>query len=166
MNTQFTQFLAVWGAVVSTIALLWQIFQWTRANPRIAAKVQMNESHSSASDDWISFELRNRGGKPTTIEEIMFVDHESWWSRLAGYPNRIENIYVSHKSTMPLPIVLDPGEVWKGTCPLDEEYERGGLGRTRRQRFEVGQLFYRIRCAHTDRLISGRVAPERVMERM
>lgn len=168
MDPRLTEALAIWGSSVSTVALVWQIFQWVKSNPRIAVNAHMVEGHSTDVDDSISFELRNRGRQPTTIEEIMFVAHSSWFARLTRYPDLIENVWVGNESTMKLPVILEPGEVWKGSCPLEARHERGGLSdhKTRRERFAAGKLFYRVRCAHTDSLISGTVKPENFFERM
>lgn len=172
MDPKWTAVLAVWGAVVSTIALGWQFFLWFRANPRVHARATMMESPAGgAAEDWIEFKLRNRGGKPTTVEEIKFVSYGNWLDQLFRVPSCTENIWVRHPAdhtspTMKLPAVLQPGELWKGGCYLGPRSEQPRLDGTRRERFNAGKLCFRIRCAHTDRIISGVVKPESLFERL
>jgi hypothetical protein len=141
MDPRLTQFLAIWGAVISTIAFIWQVYQWKHSVPRIAVRAEILESCSTGADDLIFFELRNRGRQPTTVEEIMFIEHRSWYARITRIPDHLENIWVGHEKTMRLPVVLQPGQMWKGHCPLDAKHEsRMFDGKTRRQRFNEGRL--------------------------
>ena len=116
--------------------------------------------------DWIGFEVRNRGGRATTVEEIILVDYDNWALRLLKIPQRSEFLSVYHRDTIKLPVVLEPGEIWKGHCPLGPSPEAPRIGDSRRKRLAAGCLFYRVRCAHSDRLISGRVKPEPYLVRM
>lgn len=172
MDPKWTAVLAVWGAVVATVALSWQFFLWVRSNPRVHVQATMKESPTGDSaEDWIEFKLRNRGGKPTTVEEIMFVSYGNWLGRLFHVPVRIENVWVRHPSDktspmMKLPVVLQPGELWKGSCYLGPRNDVPHLDSSRRERLSVGKLYYRIRCAHTDRVLSGTVRPESFLERL
>lgn len=167
MNQTLTTVLAVWGAVLSTFAIGWQIFLWRRANPHVLAKATMKESLSGDSaDDWIVFELRNRGGKPTTIEEIHFVAYENWFDQVLRHPNNVENLSAYRPTEIKLPAILHPGELWKGNCYLGPRDEDPHLDSTRRKRFVAGKLFFRIKCAHTDRTINGTVKPEPFSERL
>lgn len=164
MDPKLTFALAAWGAVVSTVGICWQVFQWVRAHPRIAVRAVAYESPTGdEADDYVRFELRNRGGRATTIEEIMFVSYESWFARLRRDPNRIEYLSAYKTETLKLPVLLQSGELWRGTCYLGPRNDPPHLDQTRRERFVAGKLTYRIRCAHTDRLIAGIVQPEEFM---
>lgn len=160
MNPTLTFVLAIWGAVISTVAISWQIFIWLRSNPRIVPRVFVIESPTGdETQDYVSFEIRNRGGKPTTIEEIMFISSDGWLSHLQGL-KKTEYLSAYKTDDLKLPVVLPPGEIWKGTCYLGPRQDPHRLDRTRRERFLAGRLFYYIRCAHTDRFIRGKVRAE------
>jgi hypothetical protein len=119
-------------------------------------------------DDYVIFELRNRGRQATTVEAIMFVEYSGWFARLTKIPSRVENVWVGQEKDMKLPGDLLPGGVWKGSCPLQPRHEQydSKQSRSRRQRLEAGRLFYRVQFSHTDRFIAGTVKPEIQMRRM
>jgi len=84
--------------VVSTVALSWRFFLWVRSNPRVHVQATMKESPTGDSaEDWIEFKLRNRGGKPTTVEEIMLL-LGNWicggegFMILRGFPGLVESV--------------------------------------------------------------------------
>lgn len=172
MNPTLTAVLAVWGAMLATFTACWQIFQWLRAKPRIHVKATMMENPiDGPADDWIEFEIRNRGGMPTTVEEIMFVSYERWFTQLLRFPNRVENLWIHHPEDksphlMELPTALPPSGLWKGSCYLGPREDLPHLDSTRRERFLKGKLFYRIRCAHTNQTINGTVKPRAFWERL
>lgn len=166
MDQRFTAALAIWGACLSTIAFGWQILQWLLSRPRIAAKAQVREGPWRDDENVVAFELRNRGGKPTTIEEIMFVQYSNCFFRLLRFPSRIEYLSAWKSDMLELPVLLQPGEIWKGSCYLGPRDDEPHLDASRRKRFDAGQLFYRIRCTHSDRTIAGVVKPESFFERL
>ena len=161
MNPTLTTVLAIWGAVLSTVVFLWDIRKWMRNNPKIVAKIEFHEPITEDGEGWISYEIRNRGGRPTTIEELMLVKYQPGiWGWLRFYEFS-ENVWVRHKDTVKLPVVLQPGEVWKGHSPVTAGPDGMFEDRDRQALILAGQLYFKIRCAHSDRLISGRVIPER-----
>lgn len=104
---------------------------------------------------FISYELRNRGGKATTIEEIMLVSYSSGIWGWLGYFDRLENTSKASRDTVELPTVLNPNAVWKGHSEIQE---RGlSLGADKESLIRSGKLFYKIRCTHSKKLLSGRV---------
>ena len=164
MNVTLTSVLAIWGAALSTITFVWNVWKWRRENPRIAVKVEALESHETDGFRGISYELRNRGGKMTTIEEIMLVKYQpGFWGLLGLYEHCRYESQASRKSVK-LPVALQPGGVWNGYTQIAEE--RSLTGMDTNDLILKGRLFYKIRCAHTDRLISGKVKPERVSMRI
>ena len=165
MNPTLTTVLAIWGAALSTIVLLWDIRKWVRNNPCIVARVEFHEGFSEEGGGWISYEIRNRGGRPTTIEELMLADYNVVWPRwfLIYVVRRdlcVENVHVKHKDTVKLPVVLQSGEVWKGQSPVDKEQRRSFDGLDYETLIKAGKLYFKIRSAHSDRLISGKVKAE------
>jgi hypothetical protein len=163
MDPKLTTILAIYAAFLSTAGFAWQVFQWMRNHPKIAVSA---EADSNGMDEWIRFELRNRGGKATTIEEIMFVTYANAFTRFLKFPARVEYLSSYHNDTIKLPIMLQPGELWKGNCPLVPDRESLEPRTSRKERLDAGRLNFRVRCAHTDRLISGVVRREGFFPRM
>jgi hypothetical protein len=156
-----TTTLAIYAAVLSTIVFLWDIRKWLRNNPRIAVKIEYHEGSSEDDEGWISYEIRNRGGKATTIEELM-LSNFGWMPEFWQYFTRrdlwSENVFVAFAETVKLPVVLQPNGVWKGHSPLYRPEQMMRI--EKRKLIEQGKLFYRIRCAHSDRLVIGKVKTE------
>ena len=157
-----TTALAVYAAVLSTIVFLWDIRKWQRNNPRIAVKVEYHEPVSEDGEGWISYEIRNRGGRATTIEELMLANYRRMPELLLYFTKRelfSENVFVRYKDTVKLPVVLQPNEVWKGNSPVRKR-DHHALENDDLELIKQGKLFYKVRCAHSDRLITGKVQPE------
>ena len=162
MSPLLTTGLATWGALISTFVLLWDIQKWRRNSPRIAVKVEYHEPVTEDDDGWISYEIWNRGGQATTIEELALANYR-WMPWFLFYFTKrdlcVENVFAKNKDTVKLPVVLQRNEVWKGHSPIRHKRHRS-VGDVNEELFKQGKLFYRIRCAHSDRLIIGKVQPE------
>jgi|ERR1051326_5249179 hypothetical protein len=129
MNPTLTTILAVWGATISTFVFLWDIRKWQRNKPQIVAKIQFHEGFSEDEGGWGSYEIRNRGGRATTIEELMLVKYQDGiWGWFRFY-EQSENVWVKHPETVKLPVMVQPGEVWKGHSPgTGKAYRRSIVG--------------------------------------
>lgn len=151
MNPDLVSLFAVWGAVVSTAALIWNIWRWTRERPIINAVVKTYE----ALDEGIEFTIRNRGGAPTTIEEITLLTYESGVAGLLRMKATKQYLSAAYRKTAKLPAILAPGGVWRGTAPFLEH--AGPQGPDNREHVEAGRLFYKIQCSHRRDPYFGRV---------
>jgi hypothetical protein len=63
-----TTFLACWGAVLSTIAIIWNFFEYRRNRPNL--KVEANYSlivNSGASQPTVTITMVNTGKEPLTV---------------------------------------------------------------------------------------------------
>lgn len=159
MEWSLTTFLAIWGALLGTISLLWNLWRWRRELPQLAVKVEARESYIEEDAGCIVFEIRNRGGRPTTVEEIVLINYEdSFWGKL-GFFGQCENVWVKYPETVKLPVVLKTGEVWKAHVPYPDEDHRL-LDLDKADLILRRRLFYKITCAHEDRPIRGRVRRE------
>lgn len=155
MDSTLTTFLAIWGAVLGSLSLAWNVWTWLRGRPRIVAKVKLREWLNGHS---ICYEIRNRGDKPTTIEEIMLVKYQDGFWGLLGQHEHVVYASGAYRETAKLPSHLAPGEVWKGYSPIPDE--RGILNGRQLALIEEGRYYFKIQCAHTDRLLKGKVRPE------
>jgi hypothetical protein len=160
MNSTLTPYLAGWGAVLSLFTFLWSFWKWRREKPRVVVKVEAREDQFGDDDGngAIHYELRNRGGKPTTVEEIILVQYQNGICGLLRHYQHCENTSVKYRETVKLPVVLKSGEVWKGYSVLSDESRLTKMDKPALIR--AGRLFYKIQCAHTDRLLSGKVRLE------
>ncbi len=161
MNTTQTTALAVWGAVLGTLSFAWNVWTWLRSRPRIAVKVELREMLDEAA---ICYEIRNRGDKPTTVEEIMLVKYQDGLPGLLHLFEHVENVSAKYRATAKLPVQLSPGDVWKGHSLMPGE--RSLMEMDKLALIAKGQLHFKIRCAHTDRLLSGKVTTEKLTMRL
>ena len=157
MDPVLTSTLAVWGSAVSTGVLLWNMWTWHQNKPQIVTKV---ETYENPFGDGIAFEIRNRGGRATTVEEIMLVTYREDIGGFLGFFPSYENVSACYRDTAKLPVVLQPGDVWKGSAPFSEKRPIHGFDLAKL--IQDRRLFFKIRCAHTDRLLSGKVKEESI----
>jgi hypothetical protein len=155
MDLNLTGVLAIWGAGLSTVTLILQVIRWRRERPRIAAEVEWRDFSTTQG---IHFAIRNRGDKPTTIEEVVLVTFQEGWLGFLGMKQTEEYISHQHPSTAKLPAALGPGEIWRGEAPFSQG--RRGDAEEKLALIEAGRLFYRIRCAHAPRPVQGKVKPD------
>ena len=103
-----------------------ELWKWRRENPQIAVKVEAHEAIEAIDQSGaIHYELRNRGGKSTTIEEIMLVKYAAGiWGLLRNWEH-IEYTSRASRETVKLPMVLKPGELWTGYSVIAEERPPG-----------------------------------------
>ena len=91
----------------------------------------------------------------------MLVTFENSVRRFFGDPNYVENTSVKYGDGVKLPAKIQFGEIWEGLCYLGDEMEDPAPPSSETlRRLNAGNLYFRIRCAHTDRLIRGKVVPE------
>lgn len=152
MDWNLTSFLAIWGAALSTFTLLMNLAKWRRERPRIAAEVETYEGVGGAG---IRFTIRNRGDRPTTIEEVTLLTYQQGFLGFLGMKESEEYLSAKHGKTVKLPASLGPGEIWRGDAP----FLVGWRADADEKLFLIHakRLFYRVRCAHSGRPILGRV---------
>lgn len=152
MDWNLTTFLAIWGAALATLTFFLHIARWRRERPRIAAEVETYDVPAGAG---IRFAIRNRGDKPTTIEDVILLTYQPGFMGLIGMKHTEEPLSGLHRRTAKLPAVLGPGEIWRGEAPFSEG--RRGDAAEKLSLIETGHLFYKITCAHSSRPKLGKV---------
>ncbi len=155
MNLNLTTGLALWGAVVGSLSLVWNIWTWCRSRPRIKAKIELRELGIGFE---IRYEIRNQGDKPSTIEEIMLVKYQDGILGFFGMPEHVEYFSGVHRKEQKLPAALAPGELWTHSSPMSEDRRPDSMDVL--ALIESGRLYFQIRCTHTDRKVSGKVRHE------
>jgi hypothetical protein len=152
-----TNVLAWWGAIVATLVLLWDIRKWHKEGVRLSARI---EGIDVPAGEGVRCEICNRGGKATTIREVMLVTlQEEWWLRLLGMSKSIRNLSASAPE-INLPFLLVPGAAWSGTYffPKKESHPVGNENYS--ELLERGRLYYKVRFSHSNRCVRGRVKKE------
>lgn len=122
-----TTFLAVWGAIVSTIVLVWDVYKWRRTgHPKliIRASGNLRDAHSNNSQKYISVKVTNIGDKPTTIGLITYRYYKTkpgkWrrqWPEQRGFFNKPMN------ASAELPYKLEVGAEWSCLAVQTKEIE-------------------------------------------
>ena len=111
------EFLAWWGAVVSTIVLAWDIYKWKTAGAKLKITASTNmESYNIPEYEGkklITANVSNLGDRPTTITIIALVFYKSKFHKLLKKSNKVFILPIP-STAQPLPFVIQPGEIWTG----------------------------------------------------
>lgn len=115
-----TVWLAIYGAVASTLGGIWQFYQWWKSGPQLSLKATKNMQMASGGriDDkqYIVLNVSNRGSSATTITHLAIYIYDSWLDRVLRKRSKAA---VVDQDT--LPAVLEPGKQWTGLCHQSEE---------------------------------------------
>jgi len=143
--------VAWWGAIVATVVLLWDIYKWKTAGPKIRFHVTPGMivvgDPSREGQCFISAEATNTGDRPTTLTNLVFQHYKSYFAMLKHKP-QTSRIFTEPSPSQPLPYILQPGSVWRGLCPQTEDIEK--LAKT-------GYLVCGLCHSHSDKEIDRRV---------
>ena len=152
-----TDIAAWWGAVIATLALVWNIFTWIRSGPRFVAKVEWIDYLKPAS---VRFTITNRGQQPATIKEVHLTDLPKFIpSKSLNQDCRLFHPGSREEYHGIFPRLLAPGVVDQQTFEIDpgsEELRDNPIA----ELFASGKLFYLIKVSNSDVPLHGRVAPE------
>src|SRR6266850_3902506 len=90
--TEKAGIVAWWGAVLSTIVLLWDIYKWRTAGPklRVVAQSGLEGINMPELDGKILFsiDVTNYGDRPTTITSVCLMHYSSLLSRVRKRADR------------------------------------------------------------------------------
>jgi hypothetical protein len=132
---QSIEFVAWWGAVLSTVVFLWDIYKFRAAGPKLRFSVRTGmQSINMPSFDGktlIQTEVANYGERPTTLTNIgLYYFENAWsWSRLRNRPTKAA-VLSDPNPAQPFPFELKPGAVWRGLTeqvPQIEEWATNGI---------------------------------------
>jgi hypothetical protein len=147
-----TQICALWGALVGTASLVWNVWSWSRSRPKVDVTATLIGEGDEAE---ITYEIRNRGGQPTTLEEIRLVTYGAAPLRWIGMFSAEERVSNKHRMAFCLPVPLAPGGLWKGAAPLVDR--SCALDSTKEGLIRKGALFCRVRLTHSSRWVETAV---------
>ena len=144
-----TDIAAWWGAVIATAVLIWDIYKWRTAGPRLAVDVRSGmkffNDPNRKDDFFITVRIANTGDRPTTITNMGFAYYSSFLSYLLEKPTKAVTIF---RPGTPLPHILRPGDIWDGAAKQDAELEQWARD---------GYLFCLIYHSATTKAVQARV---------
>lgn len=128
LNLNLIDILAVWGAFVASLVLLWDVYKWRTSGPRTSFTVSPDKmiiGHPLFPEDktYISAKAINTGDRPTTITNLGFQWYKSRFHKLCRKPC-VSAIVGNPNPGLPLPYVLQPGTTWDGLADQDEVIEK------------------------------------------
>lgn len=122
--------IAAWvGATTGTLVLLWDVFKWLHARPRLTVSAAPNmEAFGSAvaligNKTVVVVEARNVGDAKTTITHLVGFYYDSWLQRLLHRKPK-KSFIVANPAPGKLPHVIDRGEQWLGLMEQNDDLER------------------------------------------
>lgn len=115
----FITITAIWGAITGTLALSFEIYKWYKNGPKLEITVSPNMQvfdpalRKLFSEQLVMVRVVNRGTLPAKITDLLGWVFDTRLKRLFGKP-RDGFFVVDSKSSIPLPVVLEPGQDWSG----------------------------------------------------
>lgn len=112
--------VAWWGAILSTIVVLWDIYKWKTSGPKlkvdISANMQYFEQGTGRVDDktYVIVNIANVGQRLTTITNVGMQYYESRIKRIMKKP-KTSFIVTTPNQYLPTPYKLEAGTTWMAT---------------------------------------------------
>ena len=112
-----SNFAAWWGAIIATLAVIWNIVLAIRSGARVHVSANPNMKiyppgpPASRDNTYINVAAVNRGNSPTTITQFCGYYTKSFWYLLRGKKQEFV-INIDPAIGKPVPYVLNPGEEW------------------------------------------------------
>ena len=131
-NWSISDYAAWWGAIIATLALLWNIVVAIQSGPRVYVRASPNmkvfpEDPITKDKTYISVIAVNRGNAPTTITHFCGFYADSLWNLIRR--KRQHFIINAHPSLgKPVPYVLAPGKEWSNLADQDDIQDKMGKG--------------------------------------
>jgi hypothetical protein len=151
MTGDKTAVVAWWGAVLSTIVFIWDIYKYRKAGPRLRFEVHAGMILVPSPDkrEFISSTVTNYGDRSTTLTNIAIFYFENRWS-IAHFRNRPTRAAVAYdlNTHQQFPWELKAGNVWMGRTEQTPELMKWG---------EAGVLYFDLYHSHSKKRIRRRV---------
>jgi len=152
INISWTLVIAAWGAILSTVVFLWDIYKWRTAGPRLRFSVTANmkrvdmDRPGDKGETIIAVKATNYGDRPTTITNIGYLYYRDrrWIPR---EPDK-KVILTNPKWPQRPPFELKPGSRWMVSLDQTAEIE---------QMSREGKLFFLLFHSHTEKPVKRRL---------
>lgn len=127
VTIDITGFLALWGAVLATIAIGWDVYKWKTSGPKLAMRLMTGmEAYNFPEYEGktlVVVVVTNRGDRPTTITHLALSYYDSWWKAVLR-KKATANAWVGIPSTThPVPFEIKPGVEWTGIIEQSADLE-------------------------------------------
>lgn len=156
-----TVIVAWWGAVLSTVVFLWDIYKFRAAGPKlrfsVLAGMQTINMPGYDGKTLIKTEVTNYGERSTTLTNVLLYYFEKPWS-WARFRNRPTRAAILHNPNpqRPFPCELRPGAVWTGLTEQVSELEEWA---------NKGRLYFDLCHSHSTKRIRRRVVIRRAFKK-
>lgn len=121
-----TAVVAWWGAILSTIVFLWDIYKYRHAGPKLRVGVNANMVMAPSTDKrtFVVTEVVNFGDRPTTLTNLCIAYFDKRWS-WSHFRNRATKnaVVLSPSTAQPFPWELKAGNMWRGMTAQTPELE-------------------------------------------
>ncbi len=122
-----TKLVAWWGAILSTVVFLWDIYKHRTAGPRLRFTVQTGMETLNMpmyeGKTVILANVTNLGDRPTTITNLGYLYYEKRKFFRKKKPDKAF-VVPSPSSAQQLPFELKPGVLWSGIAIQDSQIEK------------------------------------------
>lgn len=150
---ELTQIVAWIGATTGSLALVWDIYKWRHAGPKIDLEARPNMvaygglQYSMGTGAKIMVEVTNRGDRPTTLTHLVGYQYASVLHKFLRRKAK-RTIIIQDPQTGKIPDKIHPGDRWIGTVDQNEQI----LGMA-----ADGALYLAVICNHKKRATFKRV---------
>ena len=130
-NFTANDYAAWWGAVIATLALVWNIVIAVRSGARVRVGVNSDvqiipKQPISGDKTYISVKAVNHGTSPTTITHFCGYYTDSLWTKVRGKKHKF--IITTHGGLgQTVPHVLTPGEEWSSLADQESVFLKAVL---------------------------------------
>ena len=129
-NGEITFWIAIWGAVLSSIAIIWDVVKWINSGAKLRIKIKPNTYYpdSNKNDNEtltpsFHIEIVNIGTYPTTLISVSseIKREKGNWINKSSSSTSItwEGDNIKWHQIEKFPFLLNPGEIWSGR--IDQE---------------------------------------------
>jgi hypothetical protein len=149
MSDKATLIIALWGAIVATGVLLWDIYKWYTGGVKVSFTAQPNMHYSNDihGAPLITLRVANQENVPTTIENITAQYYSNYFYTLLRRPKQ-SMVIVPSEISGPIPYHLKAGSIWDGHIKQLPEMETMA---------KDGFLYFQLHCSHKRKPIRQRI---------
>ena len=112
-----TDNIALYAAVLSTIIFIWGLYKHFTKGAKLLVSVSKNRTIVPDPIEkgklWVGVSVVNKGDQTATITNTHYVIYKSYLSKLFGKATQVYDV-PNPWSPQPLPVVILPGEMWRG----------------------------------------------------
>lgn len=118
--------IAIYGAIISTTVLFWDIYKWKNKGPKIIGRISSNMVGLNFPDyknkELTVVNITNTGDRPTTITHLSLQFYKTKIKKIFKKADQIMFIATPSLSH-PIPYTLNPGLEWQGIIIQNDEFK-------------------------------------------